>query len=136
MRNQAWTRPPALDRQRQHWRLHDGLAGPATQLRPDMLDHLETGWGTYSSTSRSSCPIRLNVVPPQPAQMQAGSWVTVSRGRWAGNGARTGCLRWCPGRRLGVGRHVGFGCAGAGVFGGSILFERADQQVQVAQYRD
>jgi hypothetical protein len=29
--------------------------------------------GTYSSTSRSSCPIRLNVVPPQPAQMQAGS---------------------------------------------------------------
>jgi hypothetical protein len=26
----------------------------------------------------------------------------------------------CPGRRLGVGRRVGFGCAGAGVFGGSI----------------
>jgi hypothetical protein len=37
----------------------------------------------------------------------------------------------CPGRRLGVGRHVGFGCAGAGVFGGSILFERADQQFKL-----
>ena len=51
--------------------------------------------GTYSSTSRSSWPMRLNIVPPQPGQVQAGSWVTVSRGRWAGSGVRTGCLRWC-----------------------------------------
>ena len=43
MRDQAWTRPPALDRQRRHRRLHDRLARPAAQLRPDMLDHLETG---------------------------------------------------------------------------------------------
>jgi len=49
--------------------------------------------GTYSSTSRSSCPIRLNTVLPQPGQTQGGSWVIVSRGRCAGSGLRTGCLR-------------------------------------------
>ena len=37
----------------------------------------------------------------------------------------------CLGRRLGVGLRVGFGRAGAGVFGGSILFERADQQFEL-----
>ena len=36
MGDQAWPRPPALDRQRRHRRLHDGLAGAAAQLRPDM----------------------------------------------------------------------------------------------------
>src|SRR3954465_11485740 len=44
--------------------------------------------GTYSSTSRSSWPIRLKVVSPQPGQLQAGSWVTVSRGRCSGSGWR------------------------------------------------
>ena len=87
--------------------------------------------GTYSSTSRSSWPIRLNVVPPQPAQIQAGSWVTVSRGRWAGSGVRTGCLRGSVLERLAVGLRVRFGRAGASVFSGSILFERADQQFEL-----
>src|SRR4051794_25978841 len=49
--------------------------------------------GTYSRTSRSSCPIRLKVVPPHPGQAQVGSWVTVWRGRCSGSGLRTGCWR-------------------------------------------
>ena len=49
--------------------------------------------GTYSSTSRSSWPMRLNTVPPQPGQVQATSWVMVSRGRCGGSGLRTGCMR-------------------------------------------
>ena len=94
MRDQAWTRPPAFDRQRWHRRLHDRLARPAAQFGRMCWITLKLE-GTYSSTSRSSCPIRLNVVPPQPGQVQAGSWVMISRGRWAGSGVRTGCLRWC-----------------------------------------
>jgi len=67
MGEQARPWPPALDGQRGHRRLHDRLAGTAAQLRPHMADHLEAG-GMYSSSSRSSCPIRLNTVPPQPGQ--------------------------------------------------------------------
>jgi hypothetical protein len=37
----------------------------------------------------------------------------------------------CFGGRLGLGRRVRFGRAGAGAFGGSILFERADQQFEL-----
>lgn len=37
----ARTRQPALDRQARHRGLRDGFAGPATQFRPDMHDHLE-----------------------------------------------------------------------------------------------
>ena len=87
--------------------------------------------GTYSSTSRSSWPMRLNTVPPQPGQVQAGSWVTVSRGRCAGSGLRTGCLRW-------RGLAGGLGSAGVpvgrlvrGVLGGSSSFEFADQQFEL-----
>src|SRR4051795_5142026 len=35
--------PSAFDRQRRHRRLHDGLAGPAAQLRAQVADHLEAG---------------------------------------------------------------------------------------------
>ena len=49
--------------------------------------------GTYSSTSRSSWPMRLSTVPPQPGQVQAASWVMVSRGKCGGSGLRTGCWR-------------------------------------------
>jgi hypothetical protein len=37
----------------------------------------------------------------------------------------------CLGRSLGVGRRVRFGRAGVDVFGGGILFERADQQFKL-----
>ena len=37
----------------------------------------------------------------------------------------------CLGRRLGIGLRVGFGRVGAGFFGGSILFERANQQFEL-----
>ena len=56
--------------------------------------------GTYSSTSRSSCPMRLNRLPPHPGQVQTGSCVMVSRGRCAGSGVRVGWRR-------------SHGCAGA-----------------------
>jgi len=49
--------------------------------------------GVYSSTSRSSWPTRLKMVLPQPGQVQAGSWVTVSRGRCSGSLAWRGRLR-------------------------------------------
>ena len=38
---------PSLDGQRRHRRLHDGLAGAAAQLRPDVLDHLEAGGSVF-----------------------------------------------------------------------------------------
>ena len=44
---QTGPRQPALDGQRRHRGLHDGLAGAAAQLRPDMLDHLEAGGGVF-----------------------------------------------------------------------------------------
>src|SRR3954447_982492 len=75
----------------------DGIGACTIVSHDRQLSFGRTCWvtlkleGTYSSTSRSSCPIRLNVVPPQPGQVQAGSWVTVSRGRWAGSDVRTGC---------------------------------------------
>ena len=37
----------------------------------------------------------------------------------------------CFCRRLGIGLRVGFGRVGAGLFGGSILFERTDQQFEL-----
>ena len=49
--------------------------------------------GTYSSTSRSSVPISVRLVPPQAGQTQFGSCSTRSRGRWSGSGRRTGCDR-------------------------------------------
>ena len=72
----------------------------------------------YSSTSRSSWPTRLKIVPPQPGQVQAGSWVMVSRGRCAGNLAR---------RLRGLGPAVGGGLVVCRVFqlAGSVTPARA-----------
>jgi hypothetical protein len=42
--------------------------------------------GTYSSTSRSSVPIRLSFLLPQAGQTHLASCSTRSRGRWAGSG--------------------------------------------------
>ena len=47
VREQTGTWPAALDRQRWQRRLHDGLAGPAAQLGPHQLDHLERGWDIF-----------------------------------------------------------------------------------------
>jgi hypothetical protein len=71
--------------------------------------------------------MRLNTVPPQPGQVQATSWVMVSRGRCGGSGLRTGCMR---SRRL-----TGW----AGVLSGAVArlgstgipFEFADQQLKL-----
>src|SRR4029077_6554389 len=41
--DKAGTGPALLDRQLRGGRLDDPLAGPATQLRPDMADHLQAG---------------------------------------------------------------------------------------------
>jgi len=47
VREKARARPAALDRQRRQRRLHDRLAGPAAQLRPHVLDHLECGRNVF-----------------------------------------------------------------------------------------
>ena len=47
VRDQARRRPAACDRQRRHWRLHNGLAGAAAQLRAEMADHLEAGGDVF-----------------------------------------------------------------------------------------
>src|SRR5208282_5652469 len=84
--------------------------------------------GTYSSTSRSSWPIRLKVVPPQPGQEQAGSWMTVSRQVLGQRPAdRLAALTWL-GRGAGIVLSSRIGRAGAGVLGGGIFFEAAYQQ--------
>ena len=50
--DQARPRPAALDRQRRHRRLHNGLAGPAAQLRAEMADHLEAGGNVFEHLAR------------------------------------------------------------------------------------
>lgn len=47
MSEQARARPAAFDRQRRRRRLHDRLAGPAAQLRPHVLYHLERGRNVF-----------------------------------------------------------------------------------------
>jgi hypothetical protein len=84
---QTRIRPAALDRQRRRRRLHDRLAGPAAQLRPQVLDHLNAD-GTYSSTSVASSPSLRITVSPQQLQAPCGVCVTCSRGRCAGSGLR------------------------------------------------
>ena len=50
--------------------------------------------GTYSSTSRSSAPIRPNLSPPQVGHTHGASWTIVSAGKWSGKGARVEGLRF------------------------------------------
>ena len=80
MGEQRRTRTPLLDRQRRHRRLDDGLARPAAHLRRTCTTRLK--WeGTYSSTSRSSAPIRPNLSPPQAGHAHGASWTIVSAGK-------------------------------------------------------
>ena len=41
MREQTGSRTAALNRKRRQWRLHDRRTGPAGELRPHLLNHLE-----------------------------------------------------------------------------------------------
>ena len=91
--------------------------------------------GMYSSTSRSSWPIRLNTLPPQPGQVQAGSWVTISRGRWSGSLVQTGLLARAP--PVGMLRSIlfsgtgGIGGGSARIFLSGLLLEFTDQQLKL-----
>ena len=127
MRDQARPGPPALDRQRRHQRLHDRLARPAAQLRPQVLDHFEAGRDVFQ---------HLALVLSDPAERcaaatRAGAGRLVDDGltRQMGGQRRADWLLALMrlGRSLGGGLRGRIGRAGAGVFGSGILFELADQ---------
>ncbi len=84
--------------------------------------------GTYSSTSRSSWPTRLNTVPPQPGQgaarlMGDGLARQVRRQRLA--------HRLAAPARAGLARAVGAGGLGTGGALGRLLLQFADQQFEL-----
>ena len=125
----------ALDGQRRHRRLHDGLAGAAAQLRPDMLDHLEAGWGVFE---------HLALVLADAAEHGAAAAGT-GAGRFVGDGLARQVLGQlgpagslapsCRPARLRLVLRIvqpgGIGDASARLLLGGLLLEFADQQFQL-----
>jgi hypothetical protein len=96
-----------------------------------MLDDLEAGWHVFEHLALVLADPTETVLP-QSGQMQAGSWLTVSRGRWSGSFARPARLRGA--RRVRVLRVVqygGIGRTGARVFLGGFLLEFTDQKLKL-----
>ena len=127
MGDQAGPRPAALDRQRRHRLLHDGLARPAAQLRPDMLDDLESGRDILE---------HLALVLAHPAEHRAAA-ARADAGRLVGDGLTRQMGRQRLAHRLLAlarlrrVRRGGVSRAGAGVALGLLLLEFADQQFQL-----
>src|SRR3954453_21140716 len=115
--------PSAFDRQRRHRRLHDGLAGPAAQLRAQVADHLEAGRDVFEHFAL----VLADAAEGGAAATRAG----------AGRLVDDGLARQVLGQRLadrlaalawlgrGAGRVLGerIGRTGAGVPGGDVFFE-------------
>ena len=76
VRDQARPRPAAFDRQRRHRRLHNALAGAATQLWAEMADHLEAGGDIFE---------HFALVLSDPAEGRATA-TRAAAGRFVGDG--------------------------------------------------
>ena len=131
VRDQARPRQSALDRQRRHRRLHDRFARPAAQLRPDVADHFEAGGDVFEHFAL----VLAEAAEGRAAAARAGA------GRLVGDGlARQMFGQWLADRlasRAGFGRDAGVGFGGrvgrvgAGILGGDIFLEFADQQFEL-----
>ena len=123
--------PSALDRQRRHRRLHDGLAGPAAQLRPQVVDHLEAGRDVFEHFAL----VLADAAEGGAAATRAGA------GRFVDDGLTRQVLGQRLADRLAARTWLGrdsagvlggrVGRAGAGVLGGDIFFEAVDQQFEL-----
>jgi hypothetical protein len=127
MGDQPRPRAAALDGQRRHRPLHDRFAGPAAQLRPDMLDDLEAGGHILE---------HLALVLPHPAEHRAAA-ARADAGRLVGDGftrqvrRQRFAHRLLALARLRRVRLGGVSRAGAGVALGLLLLEFADQQFEL-----
>jgi len=127
MGDQAGPRTAALDGQRRHRPLHDRLASPAAQLRPDVLDDLEAGRDILE---------HLALVLPHPAEHRAAA-ARADAGRLVGDRLTRQVRRQRLAQRLlalaclGRVRLGGVSCAGAGITFGLFLLEFADQQFEL-----
>jgi len=127
MRDQAGPRAAALDGQRRHRPLHDRLAGPAAQLRPDMLDDLEAGRDILE---------HLALVLAHPAEHRAAA-ARADAGRLVGDGLTRQMGRQRLAHRLLALARLrrvrlgGVSRAGAGVALGLLFLEFADQQFEL-----
>jgi hypothetical protein len=125
----AW--PPALDRQRRHGCLHDGLAGTAAQLRADMSDHLEAGRDVFE---------HLALVRADPAEGGAAA-AGAGAGRLVDDGLARQMRRQRRAHRLaartrmdrlgGVAAGGGVGRPGARLVCRDVFFEFTDQQFEL-----
>src|SRR5271166_4177045 len=112
--------PSALDRQRRHRRLHDGLAGPAAQLRPQVADHLEAGRDVFEHFAL----VLADAAEGRAAAARAGAGRLVDDGlarqvRGQRPADRLAALTWL-GRDAGIVLSSRIGRAGAGIPGGDI----------------
>src|SRR4051794_18220087 len=125
--------PSAFDRQRRHRRLHDGLAGPAAQLRAQVADHLEAGRDVFEHFAL----VLADAAEGGAAATRAGAgWFVddalarqVLGQRLAD---RLAALAWA-GWEGGMVRtsRLGRADAGLGVLRGEVFFEAADQQFKL-----
>src|SRR5271166_1899966 len=127
LREQAWARPAAFDRQAGHRRLHDRLASTTAQLRADMTDHLEAGGDVFQ---------HLTLVLADAAEHRA-----AAAGAGAGCFVRDDLARKVWRQRLADGLFAFpplAGLPGVGIAGGvarlgctGVRFEFADQQFEL-----
>ena len=126
---------PALDGQRGHRRLHDGLAGAAAQLRPDVLDHLEAGGDIFEQLAL----VLADAAEDGAAATGTGTGGFVDDGlarEVLGQFGAAGTLaRSRPSARellaIRIRRSGGIGIPSARLFLGRLLLEFADQQLQL-----
>ena len=86
MRQQPGARPAALDRQRGHRHLHDGLAAPAGQRRPNMPDDLEPAGDVVEHLADILADLAHRAAAAGAGA--TGEWTISRRGRCSGKGRR------------------------------------------------